>query len=443
MSWWRGSRDYEIFADSVANEARATVRSLKPGDLEAHYDRTGVRLEEFNWKCACVLGAMHKHLAKMDVDVMLPETLPPDWVFEDVAERALGAAMTRDFEPNVGRTQGLLAYDFARLPVLRDIPAADRWRLLVDRATVDALDDHGIDTANPLLAFAFDIERGYSAESVAKGWIATFKAYEAKRPIEPRLIDHLRERCGLKFTAEAKIFGVQLSEEGCDAQADYVLDLARRLGIGYQVKLGERLVAVDPDPAGGNPIVKQATIGLEEYPGDFHVQSRLAPTNDSVRALLRRAMGGKGVQAAQFARLKTSPEALERAIGVFVSRYRRHAALAEKEDDPQGARIKAATTLYRDLEYLHPLDDGNFRVFGKFLLNLALLAQGLGPTELYDPNRTDGDSPEANVAHVRNGQAWLRELGGQPAAPSSSRPSTPNVDDAIAHALADLWRRQR
>ena len=210
MSWWRGSRDYETFADSVANEARATVRSLKPGALEAHYDRTGVRLEEFNWKCACVLGAMHKHLAKMGVDVMLAETLPPDWVFEDVAERALGAAMTRDFEPNVGRTQGLLAYDFARLPVLRDIPAADRWRLLVDRATVDALDDHGIDTANPLLAFAFDPRTAATAPSPPPRAGLPRCFAEAERPIEPRLIDHLRERCGLKFTAEAKIFGVQI-----------------------------------------------------------------------------------------------------------------------------------------------------------------------------------------------------------------------------------------
>ncbi|RQR49526.1 Fic family protein [Burkholderia sp. Bp9140] len=327
-------------------------------------------------------------------------TVPGDEVLESLFRNSLGPLRrfgeVTDMAGGTSRlntkaTMTTLFNEFEGSQCLRATKPEQRWRLIIDPLKVEMIERHGI-RPHPLLAFMFDHNPGY-AHQVAQGWLFTGRMIDQRAAFSPELILKMAAagRAG-PMTPERVRFGANYDADGRAAMLDTARMLRDRFHIGSTISSGASQLVMVP----GNP-------GNTIFRCDEDSTPVPVPREQELAVLHRLVSSPSGIGELLFTRHKTELNHLQSALSAFVQHYQRNIVEARTADE----RILAITTLYHRCEHLHPFSDGNFRVFGKYLLNFLLASVDEGFTELRDPNSTDGRSPESNVQEVRRGQAWF------------------------------------
>jgi hypothetical protein len=307
----------------------------------------------------------------------------------------------KEFSPRAKETMRILMIDFDNFPNLRDIQPQHRWRLIVDPIQVDVLSRHGIDPNNPFLAFIFDSHKEY-AFNIAKGWIATAKALQDGRELDLGLVNELRSAGGggdIPKSATITSFAAAYDNNGRIELAKFLDNSRDNFGFTHCIYTENQFIMIAPGMQNMTALIPSDD---SDSPIEFlfNCIQKAKPSNKTLSELLdRKSIGVKHLLSA---RNNNEIEKMEAALNKIIDNYHRNSAIAKTEYD----KILASTTLYHDAENLHPFMDGNFRTFGKFILNFTLARQGEAMTELYDPNRTDGQSSIDNIAEVKKGQKW-------------------------------------
>jgi hypothetical protein len=355
-------------------------------------------LQDHHKHLARLLDAVYKHHFNGSFGIESIDSVPSD---EELKELLAGLNIDRelkDFAPRARETLKILYDDFERLPLLKAIPANQRWRLLVDRAKIDMLAKHGIDTSNPLLCFIFERDAGY-AHGLAQGMKFTAECIANGRDLSVGLIKEMAAACGAGETnGMGRRLGAYSTPDGVAALANWMLELGKRYGINT--------VAYAPK----HPVVSvyHGTPHVGAWKGTIESSIQQSqPTQEPLATLAQQGFSTDGpTQFVYLDRSRCDDETLTRALEDFVGAYQTRMANASSSDE----RLLAAATLYFDCEHLHPFRDGNFRVFGKLLPMFLLAKQGEPPTEIYDPMTSDGNSPRELVEVFKEGQAWVKSL---------------------------------
>jgi hypothetical protein len=346
---------------------------------------------------AVLLDALYKHHFASTLGRDSLDSMPSDEDLQKILHAATGKC--EGFKPSARETMQILYNDFDQLPHLKDIPPSHRWRLIVDRQKIDMLSKHGIDTSNPLLCFIFDTDASY-AHGLAQGLKFMGQCLDEDRDLDVGLILDLAKACGgHDFSARTVKFGAHFSCDGRKALADWMQKMAARYHINSIAVAGTDFVGCFTNQVRAGPF------DPDEARQSF---DDAAPSDLPVADLVETMAAKAPLSSIHFLRNHATRDTLLRALGDIVSAFKESAATAEGD-----AMIEAAATAYFEGEHLHPLKDGNFRVFGLVLLNFLLCKNGEGMTLIYDPNTSDGRSPRELVDVVKEGQKWLKSLQGQ------------------------------
>ncbi|WP_175730831.1 Fic family protein [Burkholderia ambifaria] len=327
-------------------------------------------------------------------------TIPGDDVLESLFRNSLGrmrrfgevADMAGGTSPlNAKATMTTLFDEFEGSQCLRATKPEQRWRLIIDPLKVEMIERHDI-RPQPLLAFMFDQNPGY-AHQVAQGWLSTGRMIDQRATFSSELILEMAAagQAG-PMTPGTIQLGANYDADGRAALLDTARMLRDQFDIGSTISSGTRQLVMAP----GNP-------GKTIFRCDEHADPVPVPREQELAVLHRLVLSPSGIGELLFTRHKTELNHLRSALSALVKHYQQDVAKAGTADE----RILAITTLYHRCEHLHPFSDGNYRVFGKYMMNFLLASVGEGFTELRDPNSTDGRSPASNVQEVRRGQAWF------------------------------------
>lgn len=76
---------------------------------------------------------------------------------------------------------------------------------------------------------------------------------------------------------------------------------------------------------------------------------------------------------------------------------------------PAREAVETIAQCYLDCEFLHPLSNGNYRLFGLLMVNVLLAKAGLPPTVIDNPNLSDGSSRDEVADMILAGQETLKQ----------------------------------
>lgn len=426
----RGAHALEVKLAEVRLSSRKLQR-IKEEAVERYvrWDRVAERVHtataghvrEDHFLIALLMDGVQKHhgkqhqiavLSNEEADRLFRATL--ESVLDRVGpkHRLLSLDSLAAFRPDMRATLEVLFKQFDRTPQLRDIGHAYRSRLLIDPQIIDGLERQGIDVANPLLAFIFDAsptDLGGYAHKLAKAWVQVMES--SGRRVNIDLIDGVNATSSGQAIADRVVrFGTHSSEAGRLRMAQFMTALHEenfettmfKNGCAYRQQSGYAMrYEIKGDLGIGKEMLPRiyrtveevlaAEIGHDDhfFGGNVFIQFRRE----------MRHSDAPSSQARQEERIK--------AI-----RARLSATLAKVDDlgskTPQQA-VLAIAQCYLDCEFLHPLQNGNYRLFGLLLVNLLLARRGLPLAVIEDPNTSDGASYEEVAQMIVAGQARMAQ----------------------------------
>lgn len=396
------------------------------------------------WKNACQgeLNDTTELPSDYEIDLLLQDVihslLQQSLPFRD--RHDLESLKQNTFEPGIKETFNVLYGDFGKTPLLQDLAPEHRWRLLVDRSTIEVLERHGINGGNPLLAFVFDAHRHY-ARQLAKGWVFALNRVDEPVSVQTSLNIHSYGTGQRVVESGSECFGAIATEGGARRIAENMQSIARH---GFQSML----------QFGGNTYVQDDEDG-RVYPG--HLIDELAPTRtnrdaefdsgDSVPALLRNAFLPP-LDSFRFRRdpgaSDTSKERLIDAMEAFMQPVRelieRQQSSQEGVGSPDSDEIRReVSAVYLREETLHAMYDGNYRLWGLLEKNRWYAKLGEGLTLVRNPNLSDGSSVAEAAEMDKEGQRFMALLSQEykDAATSGSAFDMSALRDLVLNAPTD------
>lgn len=315
------------------------------------------------------------------------------------------------FKPAMDKITDMICGDLAKVPVLNEV-APEHWsNLIIDPVVLARIGTQGADINNPLLMLMFDPDinnfgkRSY-ALGMLKGWHAAMT--DLDRPFDSEYVLDLNAAClGSGLGLNGMSFGALASHDGMLRIADFMKRMAEK-GITTKLTVGSNRLQVQytQTPTGASQENTVRSLGTKQ-------------TAPFVSSLLETKLRNKEKETFEikFTRQKTHEEdeakearLLRTAIDELLAPVREIERRMEGPDKPSRDEIlRAAARMYLDIETLHGLDDGNFRLCLLLINRLLAKARSAGipvggPVMIWNPWRSDGSSVEEVVAMLEQGQ---------------------------------------
>lgn len=356
------------------------------------------------------------------------------------------------FKPRMADTMSLLFNGFTKTPHLRDIQPGFRANLLVDPSILKQLELEELDVTNPFLAFIFDGSKSDAsayAHSLAETWVELMASTgEETGPVNAARMEKINrkltrgavdagaamsgiasaqqgesttptgtanpdtgntQKYGPAMDAGTMTFGTQSSHEGRLRIARFVTDLYKKDFVSTLYK-GDQAYRQHDGYAMRYERKERVKLGAEQLARKFAtVEDILLHEATEDPSLMQKDI------FINFCRAYESPDPArksddrEQRIGEL--RAVLDGMLAATDDIARQKPRQAIETIaqcYLDCEFLHPMPNGNFRLFGLLMVNFLLARAGLSMSVIGNPNLSDGSSREEVVQMILDGQAKMR-----------------------------------
>ncbi|WP_163013033.1 hypothetical protein [Burkholderia stabilis] len=321
------------------------------------------------------------------------QQVPEDSVFQSLYAEAYGE-YPKEFSPRARETIGLLLNSHE----LANVKPEHRGRLIPDRIDLDCL---GLDAANPLLCFVYDYDTRNYAHSTAKGLVHTAKCIDTGKIFDADLILDISEKMELSLATKDVHCTGSYDAKALRYLGKWMDDMSS-FGISSSLSLPGHYINRTPEETyvseeGGLSVQSVLDAADRAHPVKMTAEEYI---NSKVLTRIDR----KERHEATFSRWDASEEQLMACMDGIADRYYDSMPnISSSADKRQSAWAASFQGIH-----LHPMKDGNCRLFFKNVLDLLLAFQGEARCVIADPHKAI--APEDADSTVLEGQAWRKAL---------------------------------